>query len=161
MINIDAAIIWTIVNIIVLFLFLKIFLFKPVMGIIEKREKLIADSISEAENIKKEAAQIKSDYEQELKNAGSEAAAIIKEARSRGQLEYNKKIESSKIDAAQLIVEANKRIELEKKKAANEAQSEIASLAMLAAAKVIRKNVDSNTNQQLLSDFLKEVGAAK
>lgn len=161
LINLDMTIVWPIVNIIVLFLFLKKFLFKPVMLIIEKREAVIANSLQEAENIKTEAAQLKSDYEQDIKNAGAEAAAIIKEARVRGELEYNKKIDLSKEDAAQLIAEANILIELEKKKVMEGAQAEIAGIAMLAAAKVIGKNVDNDTNQQLLGDFLKEVGAAK
>ncbi len=161
MINLDSGIIWSVVNIVVLFLFLGKFLFKPVMGIIEKREATITASIEDANNIKAEAAQLKNEYEIELKNAGVEAASIIKEARERGELEYNKKLELSKADAAQVMAEANKLIELEKKKAMESAQAEIAGIAMLAAAKVIGKNVDNETNQQLLGDFLNEVGAAK
>lgn len=161
LINIDAAIVWPIVNIIVLFLFFKIFLFKPVMGIIDKREGVINGRLNDAENIKEEAIQLKVNYEKDIKNASAEAQAIIKEARERAELEYSKKLAEAKADAATLIAEANKLIELEKKKAMESAQAEIAGIAMLAAAKVIGKNVDTDSNQQLLGDFLKEVGAAK
>lgn len=161
MIKIDYGLVWSIVNILLLFLFFKIFLFKPVMGIIEKRQNEITGRLNDADNIKAEAFELKSNYEKDIKNANAEAAAIIKEARERAELEYNKKLEEAKVDAAGLIAEANKLIELEKKKAMESAQAEIAGIAMLAAAKVIGKNVDNSTNQQLLGDFLKEVGAAK
>jgi ATP synthase, F0 subunit b len=131
------------------------------MGIIEKRQNEITGRLNDADNIKAEAFELKSNYEKDIKNANAEAAAIIKEARERAELEYNKKLEEAKVDAAGLIAEANKLIELEKKKAMESAQAEIAGIAMLAAAKVIGKNVDNSTNQQLLGDFLKEVGAAK
>jgi len=162
LINLDwSGIAFSVLNIIVLFIFLKIFLFKPVMGMIEKREGVITGNLNDAENIKREASQLKSNYEQDIKNASAEASAIIKEARVRAELEYSKKLEEAKADAANLIAEANKLIELEKKKAMESAQAEIAGIAMLAAAKVIGKNVDSDSNQQFLGDFLKEVGAAK
>lgn len=161
MINLNWTIIWNIVNVLILFGFLKKFLFKPVTEMMEKRQNLIVTSLQEADDTKSEAYQLKSNYEEELKNAGEKATGIIKEARVRAELEYNKKLDEAKVDAAKFIAEANKTIELEKKKSMESAQAEIAGIAMLAAAKVIGKNVDDNTNKQFLGDFLKEVGAAK
>jgi F-type H+-transporting ATPase subunit b len=150
-----------IINIIVLFVFLKIFLFKPVTAMMEKRAKAINDSLQEAEDKKTEAYQIKSSYEEELKHAGEQASGIIKEARERAELEYNRKLQESREEAARVIDEAQKIIEMEKKKSLESARAEIAGLALLAAAKVISKNVDDDTNKQYLGDFLKEVGASK
>lgn len=150
-----------VVNILVLFLFFKKFLFKPVHAIMEKRSNLIASNMQEADDRKAEAYQLKADFENDLKHAGDQASVIIKEARERAELEYNRRITESREEAARIIKEAEEIIQLERKKSMDSAQAEIASLALLAAAKVIGKNVDSDTNKQYLGDFLKEVGAAK
>ncbi len=161
MLNLDWNIIWTLVNILVLFLFLKKFLFKPVTEMMEKRTKAIASSLQEAEDKKSEAAKMKENYEKQLSMAREDASLIIKESREQAAREYNEQMKESKEMAAKLLQEANKTIDLEKKKKLQEAQAEIASIALSAAAKVIEKNVDDNTNKQMLNSLLHEVGAAE
>lgn len=161
MLALDWNIIYTFLNIIVLFLFLKKFLFRPVTENMEKRTQSIMGSIKDAEDEKEEAYKLKKDYEDQLNKAGSEAIKIVKDARDRAELEYNMKINEAKEDAAKIIQEANKTIELERKRSIQNAQAEIAGIALLAASKVIGKNVDDSTNKQFLGDFLKEVGASK
>ena len=161
MLSIDAGIIFNIINILILFLFFRIFLFKPVTSIIEKRQKAIAEKIQEADNKKNEAYQLKSNYEKEIKNASEAASTIIKEARERAEVEHSRILKEAKEEAARLIAEANVVIELDRKKAMESAQAEIANIALLAAAKIIGKNVDETTNKQFLGDFLNEVGASK
>lgn len=161
MLKLDWEIVFNIINVLVLFLFLKKFLFKPVTEMMEKRKNTIETSLQDADDRKAEAYKLKSDYEEELKHAGEQATVIVKEARERAELEYSKKMDEAKVDASKVMEQANKTIELERKKSMESAQAEIAGIAMLAAAKVIGKNVDDNTNKQYLGDFLKEVGAAK
>lgn len=162
MLNFDIwKIVFNIINVLVLFAFFKHFLFKPVNEIMEKRANAIASSIQDADNKKAEAYKLKSDYEEELKTAGDQASVIVKEARERAELEYGKKLQEAKEDANKVMELAQNDIELERKKSMESAQAEIAGIAMLAAAKVIGKNVNDETNQQYLGDFLKEVGVAK
>jgi F-type H+-transporting ATPase subunit b len=127
----------------------------------EERKATVENSLHDADEKKAEAFQLKSDYEEELKHADEQASAIMKEARERAELEYNKKLDEAKAETERMIAQANKTIELDRKKSMESAQAEIAGIAMLAAAKVIGKNVDDNVNQQFLGDLLKEVGAAK
>lgn len=161
MLTLNWNIIWTFVNIIVLFLFLKKFLFGPVTEMMEKRTQAITDSLQDAEDKKSEALKLKNDYEEELNQAEGEVSQIIKEARERAALEYNKIMIEAKEEATRIIQDASKTIELERKKSIQDAQAEIAGIALLAASKVIGRNVDDNTNKQLLGDFIKEVGASK
>lgn len=161
MLNLDWNIIWTIVNILILFLFLKKFLFKPVTEMMEKRQQLIENSFKEAEDKKAEAQELKNQYELELSHASEEAAKILNEAREKAAQETNRQLREAKEEANKIILEANKTIELERQKTLQNAQAEIAGIAMLAASKIIGKNVDDDTNKQLLGDFIKEVGASK
>jgi len=154
-------IIWTFVNILVLFAFLKKFLFKPVTEMMDKRSQAIRDTLQDAEETKSEAIKLKDEYEKELGRAESEAARIMNEAKEKAASEYNKQMKEAREEAAGIMQEAGRTIELERQKSMEEAQSEIAGIAVLAASKIIGKNLDDNTNKQLLGDFLKEVGAAK
>ena len=85
----------------------------------------------------------------------------MKEAKERAQIEYNKQVEASRKEAGRIMEEANRAIELEKKKSMEQAQSEIAGIALLAAQKVIQKNVNAEDNKKLVGDFLQEAGASK
>lgn len=160
-ITITSDALFTFFNLIVLFLFFRFFLFKPVNKILDERQKLIEDEIAEAMEKKKEAEQLKTEYQEALDNAEETSVQIIKDAKERAQIAYNKKVEESHAEAGRIMEEANRAIELEKKKSMEQAQSEIAGIALLAAQKVIQKNVDEEDNKKLVSDFLQEAGASK
>ncbi|WP_312047921.1 F0F1 ATP synthase subunit B [Anaerotignum sp.] len=154
-------IIVSIINILVLFLFLKVFLFQRVGAVIEKRQRTIESSLQDADLKKSEAYQLKQDYENDIKEAGNQAGIILKEAKQRAEIEYVSIMKEAKKEAARTMEATRKAIELEREKSVEMAKTEIADVALLAASKLVGKNVDNDTNQQYLGDFLKEVGAAK
>lgn len=161
MLNLDWNIIGTIANILILFFFLKKFLFKPVTEMMEKRQQVIENSLQNAEDVKTEALKLKSDYESELSRAGDEASKIINDAREKAAIETNRQLKETREEAARILQEASKTIEIERQKSLQNAQAEIAGIAMLAAKKIINKNMDDDANKQFLGDFIKEVGASK
>lgn len=161
MLQLNWNIIWTFVNLIVLYLLMKKFLFGPVTEIMEKRTKAIEDSFAEAKNKNEEAENIKMQYEEALQHSEVKAEEIIKEARERATIVYDKKIQEAEEEAAKLIASANKAIEVEKEKSMQDVQNHIIDLTMVAATKVIGKNIDEEANKQIVDDFLAEVGAAK
>ena len=69
MLRIDFNLVLTIINLIVLYLILRKFLFRPVMDIMEKREKMIADGISHANEEQDKAHALKKQYEDALNGA--------------------------------------------------------------------------------------------
>lgn len=154
-------IIVSIINILVLFLFLKVFLFQRVAAVIEERQRTIESSLQDADLKKLEAYQLKQDYENDIKEAGNQAGIILKEAKERAEIEYVAILSEAKKEAVKTMEDTRKAIELEREKSVEMAKTEIAGVALLAASKVIGKNVDNDTNQQYLGDFLKEVGAEK
>lgn len=155
------TVIWTFVNIIVLFAFFRIFLFRPVTKMMEQRKQLIVDDLEDAKVAKEKAEKIKTDYEMELSTADDEAAKIIHNANDRAALEYERLINIAKVDADKLIQNANKQIKLERKKSMEDAQSEIADIAILAAAKILGEQMDETSNKRMVNDFIKEAGALK
>ena len=159
--SISPYVVYTIINILILFLFFRFFLFKPVNEILDKRKKMIADNIEAAEKEKTDAQALKKEYQQVLDDVEEETVKIMKDAKERAKIEYTKQVEESRAEASRIMDEAKRSIELEKKKSMEQAQSEIAGIALLAAQKVIQKNVDEDANKKLIGDFLQEAGGAE
>lgn len=156
--KLDANIIWNVVNILVLFLLLKIFLFKPVTKIMEDRQKAIADSISTAETQRREAGELRQEYEKQLTGARLEAAGIVREAREQAARESDKILRQARADAETLLESARKQIEAERAKTLREIRGQVAGLALLAGAKLAQKSMDEESNLAFVNSFLSEVG---
>lgn len=153
--------IFNIVNVFVLYLLMKKFLFGPVTAMMEKRKDEIKASYADTENKNNEAIKLKQKYEEALENAGEQVISIIKDAKQRALEEHDKQIKVTKEEVLKIMADANKSIEIERKLSIQNIQSEIAGIAMLAASKIIQKNVDNSSNKQIINDFLAEAGAGK
>jgi F-type H+-transporting ATPase subunit b len=161
MLKVDWNLLFNMINVFVLYLLMKKFLFGPVSAMMEKRANAVKESFAEAENAKTKAHELKQNYEQELAKAEIKAEAIVKEAKQKALEEYEKQIEAAKEEASKIMEESKKRIELERTHSMQDIESEVAKIALLAASKVIQKNISDSTNEQIINDFLAEAGAGK
>ena len=155
MLTFNISILYNVINILVLFVLLKIFLFKPVTEIMEKRKAMIQQDLDDAKKAKDDAEQMKGEYENTAKN---QAADIVKDAKTRAEVEYNSIIEQGNKDAAAIMANADKAIAQEKERAIKQSKAEMADLAISMASKLVEKNVDATTNKKLIDDFLSEAG---
>jgi len=71
------GLVWTIINLIVLFLLLRHFLINPVSNIMEQRRKLIADGLQNAQDTQDAANRLKAEYEEALSGAKKESAEML------------------------------------------------------------------------------------
>lgn len=161
MLSLDWNLLWTVVNLLVLYLLLKKFLFKPVCKMMDERTAKIQSDLDEAKAKKQQAEKLKADYEDSIKNAREEAVAIKNQAKERAGRECDIMLENARSESAKILKEAEKAAENEKSKAIDDAKYQIADLAILAAAKVINKNVGDDTDKEAVNAFLSEVGASK
>lgn len=161
MLNLDWNIIYTIINLLVFYLLLKKFLFKPVGAIMEKRRKLIEDSIQEAEAKKAQAETLQEQLAAQLADAQTEATQIIQAARARADAEYSRILQQAREDAAKVLSDANRMIEAEREQAMREVRGSIADIVLLAASKVAQKNMDGASNQEFVDAFLTGAGVSK
>lgn len=131
------TIFWTVVNILVLFVALRHFLIKPVMGVIEQRNEMIRQQFDAAQKTQDEANKMKADYEQQLDTAKEQASDIIAAARVRSEKEHSKAIADTEAERVKMLAQAREDIEKEQANAKKELQSQIMDIAMLAAKKII------------------------
>ena len=131
------TIFWTVGNVLVLFVALRHFLIKPVMGVIEQRNEMIRQQFDAAQKTQDEANKMKADYEQQLDTAKEQASDIIAAARVRSEKEHSKAIADTEAERVKMLAQAREDIEKEQANAKKELQSQIMDIAMLAAKKII------------------------
>ena len=148
--------IWAAVNFILLFILLKIFLFKPVNKIMDERTRTIQDDLDAAKKSKEEAEDLKKEYEDNISDAKQKAQEIIMKAHEDAESEKSAILKKSQEEADQLISDANKTIENERKRVLAQAQTQIADLAIEAASKIIGENLDDEKNRRLVDKFLSD-----
>ncbi len=144
----------TIINLLVLFFILKKLLFKPVTNFIDNRNGKIEEAINSANSLKEEVENMKQEYEDKLKGAGEEGKKIVEEYRDRASVEYTSAIDTAKRDAQKIIEDARREIDVEKDKAIAELKQEVGNLVVTASEKVIKKNMDTETNRKIISEFI-------
>lgn len=148
-------------NTLILFLLLKKFLFKPVKGMLDKRRNHIVSEIGEAENQRKAAEDLKLEYENKIKEIKLEAEAIMKDARERAEVRSNEIIQEARDKTEEMIAKAQAEIERQNKNAYNALKDDIASMAIMAAEKIIGEKMDDKLNDKLIAQFIEEAGDVK
>lgn len=160
-VTISYELVFQIINTIILFWVLKKILFKPVLNIIDSREQAIKTDIAIGEQAKTKGLALKDEYEQKLLVAKTEGQEIIKQATLRAEQKSEEIISAAKEEANSLKDRANKDIVQEKEKVMNELKNDISSIAILAASKVIEKDIDQAKHEEMINKFIEEVGEAK
>ena len=152
----DAGLMMT--SIFVLFLFASYFLFNPAREFLKKRQDKIRGELEGAAKDKEDAAALKAEYEDKLKNIDKEADEILSDARKRALANENKIVADAKEEAARIIERARVEAELEKQKAADDVKREMVVIASMMAGKVVRASIDTSIQESLVNETLKEIG---
>ena len=147
------GLVWTIINLIVLFLLLRHFLINPVSNIMEQRRKLIADGLQNAQDTQDEANRLKAEYEEALSGAKKESAEIVDKARIDARAEYDRIVGEAGAKAGNIIENAKENVRIEREQTMKELQSQIAGLAIASAEKIV-----GDKEQIIYDQFLGEVG---
>ena len=160
--NIDAQLLFDTVvmacSMLVLFTAMSYLFFNPVRDMLENRKKRVADEQEAAKTEHKEAVAYKEEYEQKLKEADKEVQEILSEARKKAMKQEAKIVAEAKEEAAKIIERANNEIELQKKRALDDMKQEMITIASMMAGKVVAASIDTNIQDSLIDETLKEMG---
>ena len=148
---------WTFISFAILFLVLKKFAWKPIVGTVNDREQSIKDALASAENAKKEMQNLTADNERILKEARAEREMMIKEARDLKTKMISDAKEETKATTNKMIIQAQEAIENEKKSAMADLKNQVASLSVEIAEKVIKGELSNKDKQlKIVEDMLGE-----
>lgn len=124
-------------NFLFLFFMLRRFLFKPVMKMIDDRQKEIDGLYKDAEDAKKDAQAKQQEYDRKLSAAQQTSEQLVREAVARGQSREEEILRQANAQASAMMDKAADDIAREKKKAVNDAKDEISVIALSIAGKVV------------------------
>ena len=154
--------IWTalfcLVNMIITFLVLKKFLFKPVLKVIDARQKEIDDTYADAGTAKAEAEALRQSYASKLTEAHAEGERIIREATRQAQQREEEIIRQAQDQAVRTLERAQEQIRMEKRQAMQDLKGEVSGIAVDIASAVLEEDVDGAKHAHLIDSFIENLG---
>ena len=155
---------WTflaqICNLMIQLVIFKKLLLNPVKKVIAERKAKADSQIADAEKLRTEAEAMKAEYGQNLQNARTEANQIVAAAQKTAAARSEELLGEARAQAAALKQKAEADIAQERKKAVNEVKDEIGGMAMEIASKVVEREIKEADHQDLIDEFIKNVGEA-
>jgi len=143
---------------IILIWLVKRYAMKPLMKVLNDRQAHIENQISSAEQANKLAASIVAEQKKALQDAKTAAHDIMEQAKATSAKQTEQTILDARKEATRMKEEALRDIESEKNKAIVALKSQVSAMSVMIASKIIEKQVDAASQEQLIEKYLKEVG---
>ncbi len=152
-------IIWGGIAFVVLFALMQWKLFPAVKRGMDRRAEKIRDDLDAAETARTEALEVKAGYEAELADARAEAGRIVDAARADAEQVRAELIARAETEADELRQRSDLDVEAAKRQALADLQSEVEAIVIGAAETVIGRNLDHDTQVQLIESYIDDVGS--
>jgi F-type H+-transporting ATPase subunit b len=147
-----------IINLVVLYVLMKKFVFGRVTKIIDARQAMLEEKNASVAKAQKEADELKLEYEKSLENAHETSVQIVKDAKDNARAEYNKIMARAAADAEAMKAGAEKAIATEREKQMDELHVQIMDLAVEAAGKIMAEKSSQDTDKALYDAFINQAG---
>ena len=152
--------VWAVLSFAVLFFLIAKFGYPQIKKGMDARATKIKSSLDEAESTRSEAQGILDDYRRQLADAKNEGARIIEEARQAADKLRQDLKRQAEAEVADIKARAQEDITSQVERAKAELQSSVAMLSVELAEKVVERNLDRQTNLQLIETFIRQTEAA-
>ena len=151
----------SLINLVLIFLIVKKFLFKPVKKIIADRQAQIDSQFEAAAVAEKKANDSKAEWEERLKNADKEADTIIKDATDAASYRADQIIEQANSQAEVIKLRAENEIMLMQKSAEETIRREITEVSSAIAERMLEREINADDHKALIDSFINDIDNAK
>lgn len=155
--NINATLIGQMITFALFVWFTMRFVWPPITKALEERKDKIADGLASAERGKRELELAQQRVTEELRQAKSKANDIIEHANVRASQLLDEAKEQTQKEINRLMQDARQNIDLEINKARDALRAQVATLAISGAEKILRREVDKQTNESLVQNMIAEL----
>ena len=159
MLKLDINLLWTVVNVLVMYAVLRKFLFKPVQDVIAKRQQMVDADLADAETSKTEAAAALTTAQDKLRNVDNEAAARREAYEKQAEVEKQQLLADAQKQADEIVAAGKAAVEIERQNKLREADAQATALARSMCEKLLKHNLTAQDDDQLLDDLLQKAGA--
>lgn len=145
-------------NLLLLFLILKKFLYKPVKRVMAQRQAALEEQYADAEKAEHAALAHKETWEQKMQSAQQEADILLNNAVVNADQRSDKIVAEAREKADGIIRQAQTEARLERKKAAEGIKHEIVDISTLLTEKMLVREINEEDHRNLIHSFVQEIG---
>lgn len=150
--------VWTLLAFLIVFFILRAVAWKPILKGLGERERGIADSISQADKVRAQMAQLQNESEVALRQAREERTIMLREAKDAGDAMIAKAKAEAKMAADKIIEDARLQIQNNKMAAITDVRNEIGQLSVTIAERILREKLQAEGAQNAFAqDLVKEL----
>ena len=146
MLKLDLNLLWTVVDVLILYVLLRKFLFKPIQNVLDQRQKTIE-------------ADIAATAQDKLRNVDNEAAARREAYEKQAEVEKQQLLADAQKQADEIVAAGKAAVEIERQNKLREADAQATALARSMCEKLLKHNLTAQDDDQLLDDLLQKAGA--
>ena len=159
MLKLDLNLLWTVVDVLILYVLLRKFLFKPIQNVLDQRQKTIEADIAAAQTSKTEAAAALTTAQDTLRKVDNEAAARREAYEKQAEVEKQQLLADAQKQADEIVAAGKAAVEIERQNKLREADAQATALARSKCEKLLKHNLPAQDDDQLLDDLLQKAGA--
>ncbi len=146
-----------ILNFIILVIILRKFLYKPLLGLLEKRREQIEQSAQKADEIEKRYAEFQIEHQERIDQSKKEATELIQKAKESAELLKSETLSQTQAENEKLLERAKLEIEDQRQSMMQELKAEIGTLVIETTQKIIGSSIDTKTATRFIEEAVKEV----
>lgn len=154
------TIIWTVITFVILAFLLRRFAWKPLLQLLEERERTVKDSLEQARTARDEAERTLKKNQELLSRARGETVAIIEHGKREAEEIKNELVTRARSDAQELVEQGRKQIQFEQKQAIEALRKQVADLAIGAAERLVEISLDEAGQRKIVEDYMRDLASS-
>jgi F-type H+-transporting ATPase subunit b len=152
---------WTAITFLFLLLVLSRFAWGPIVKMLAERESTIRDAIDSAKKERAEAERLLAEQKASLVKAQREAAELARRNQQEVEALRQELTARARKEADELVTTARQQIAEEISKARAELKAQVADLAIEAAGRLVKANLDDKTQRALVEEYIAQLPATR
>ena len=145
---------WHLVNFIILIALLTYFLYRTITTMLEERTRRIEESLAAAERAQADVARADRERDELLASTRREIGEMMAQAQSVAERIQADARTMAQQEAQRIVETARQEADAERAQAMDELRREVAGLAVMAAERIIKRDLDEQAHRQLVDEFL-------
>ena len=145
-------------NLLIMFLIIKKFLYKPVKATLAKRQSELDARYQAAETAEQDARRHQSDWEAKMAGAEAQADRIVDQATEQAKFRSDAMLEEARQKAEAMVQMAQTEAQLERRKAEDGIKREIVEVSGLLTEKMLEREINTEDHRNLIDSFIDQIG---
>lgn len=148
-------------NFLILLVVLRVWVYKPIVGLLEKRRQNIAQGLEDARVAAEARANAEKEAEKIIADANRQAGQVVAEAKDRAEVAARDVRASAEAEAVKARDKALAEVEQERNRILGDLRGQIAGISIAAAQKLVGEALDEKRQHTLLAEFFSGVKSGK